>query len=621
MATINTVIRLNDGMSSTLTKIQTSSIQTIKQMEKMQSTVNSLTKSLEEAEKVNPQIVNTQMYHQAVSAIEEMKGNIYDAANGTVELEEANESYNNSLGGSIMKWISIGAAIKGAKALMDLSDTYAQTNARLGLITDDVTGLQAKIFAVAKDSRASYQSVADTVSKLGMQAGDAFNNSTDEVLAFSNLLNKMFKTQGLDATGIESTMYNLTQSLSSGALLGQDYRILKQNAPEMINIIQDYFGVTRAELDDMVSEGKVSAQAIKAAMFGAADDINSKFEKMPMTWADVWTNLTNVLLQASQPLLDAINWMANNLDAIAPIILGLASAIVVYQIAVNGAAVATKAWAAAQAILNALALHPLALILIAIIAIVAATYAIVAVVNKVTGTSLSALGIIFAGLYSLGAIVKNICAAIYNAFAFVINGINDAFVHVINDIIQLFLGLANSALTVIDLIAQAIDKVFGTNFSEATGNWLNNVSNLAKDINEAANQNNDIMPYLEYSNIQDAQAAGYAKGVELEQKMKDKFGNNDTEELLKSINGVMGTDSTGGKAIKTTSNDDLLSDEDIQLLLDVATRDYQLSYQSVTPNITVSFGDVRETADVNSVLDAVGTRIEEIINGDTEVMD
>lgn len=621
MSTIATTIRLNDGMSSTLNRIQTASIQTIRNMERMQSTVNSLTRSLEEAERINPQIVNTQMYSNAVSAIEQMRGQIYDAANGTVELEDANETYNNSLENTVTKWISIGAVIAGAKKLMDLSDTYAQTNARLSLITDDVEALQNKIFAVAKDSRVSYQAIADTVAKLGMQAGDAFNNSTDEVLAFSNLLNKVFTTSGLDSTGIESTMYNLTQSLSSGKLLGQDYRIIKQNAPEIVKILENYYNVTRAELDEMVSDGKVSSQDLKSAMFQAADDINEKFESMPMTWSQVFTNMMNKLYQASLPLLEAVNWLANNLDVIAPIVLGLAGAIVIYQVAVNGVVAATKAWAAAQAVLNVLAMHPLALILIGILAIIAATYAVVAVVNKVTGSSISALGIIFAGLYTLGAIVNNICAAIYNSFAFVINGINDAFVHVINDIIQLFLGLANTALTVIDLIAKAIDKVFGTNFSESTSNWLNNVSNLAKDINEAANSNNDIMPYLDYANISDAQQKGYAKGVEIQQKLKGTFSDNSTEELLKSINGVMGTDSTGGKAIKTTSSDDLLTDEDIQLLLDVATRDYQLSYQAVTPNITVSFGDVRETADVDSVLDVVGTRIEEMINGDTEVMD
>ena len=83
--------------------------------------------------------------------------------------------------------------------------------------------------------------------------------------------------------------------------------------------------------------------------------------------------------------------------------------------------------------------------------------------------------------------------------------------------------------------------------------------------------------------------------------------------------GVIGSDGKGGKALKTTSNDRLLTDEDIQLLLDVATRDYQLNYQQMTPNVSVTFGDVRETADVNSVMDAVGTAIDELINGDAEV--
>ena len=86
-----------------------------------------------------------------------------------------------------------------------------------------------------------------------------------------------------------------------------------------------------------------------------------------------------------------------------------------------------------------------------------------------------------------------------------------------------------------------------------------------------------------------------------------------------AVNDVTGTDGSGSKAIKTTTNDDLLSDEDIQLLLDVATRDYKLNYQQVTPNITLTFGDVRETADVDSILDQVADRLEEIYDGNLEV--
>ena len=93
----------------------------------------------------------------------------------------------------------------------------------------------------------------------------------------------------------------------------------------------------------------------------------------------------------------------------------------------------------------------------------------------------------------------------------------------------------------------------------------------------------------------------------------------ETKGAVDAVGDVTGTDGSGSKAIKTTTNDDLLSDEDIQLLLDVATRDYKLNYQQVTPNITLTFGDVRETADVDSILDQVADRLEEIYDGNLEV--
>lgn len=76
----------------------------------------------------------------------------------------------------------------------------------------------------------------------------------------------------------------------------------------------------------------------------------------------------------------------------------------------------------------------------------------------------------------------------------------------------------------------------------------------------------------------------------------------------------------GGKALKTTSTDkNLLSDDDIQLLLDVATRDYKLSYQQITPNITLTFGDVRETLDIDTAIDEIADKLEEIYDSNLEV--
>ena len=53
-----------------------------------------------------------------------------------------------------------------------------------------------------------------------------------------------------------------------------------------------------------------------------------------------------------------------------------------------------------------------------------------------------------------------------------------------------------------------------------------------------------------------------------------------------------------------------ISSEDLKLLKDIASRDLLLSMTSVTPQANVTFGDVRETADVNKIMDVIEDMVE-----------
>ena len=133
--------------------------------------------------------------------------------------------------------------------------------------------------ASANRARASYQTTADVVSKLGMQAGHAFS-SNDELIAFSEQLNKSFVIAGADAQAVESVMYNLTQALSSGVLRGQDLNAVFSNAPNIIQNIADYLDVPIGKIREMAADGELSASVVKNAMLAAADETNARFAEM-----------------------------------------------------------------------------------------------------------------------------------------------------------------------------------------------------------------------------------------------------------------------------------------------------------------------------------------------------
>ena len=227
-----------------------------------------------------------------------------------------NTSYSNGnkLLSTIKKVALAVGGISAIKGLLNLSDEMTNNKARLNLIVDDggsVEALQNKIFVSAMNARASYQTTTDIITKLGLQTGKAFKGN-DELIAFAEQLNKTFAISGTEATGIESTMYNLTQALSTGVLRGQDLNAVFSNAPQIVQNIADYLNVPIGKIRDMAADGKISAQIVKNAMLKAADETNAKFNKMPMTWNQVFTKMKNIAIKALDPVLNKINALANN---------------------------------------------------------------------------------------------------------------------------------------------------------------------------------------------------------------------------------------------------------------------------------------------------------------------
>ena len=220
----------------------------------------------------------------------------------------------DNLKGKIMGVIGAYASFQGIKKLMDMSDTYTQTTARLNLMNDGLQTtdeLQKKIYASAERSRADYATQADIVAKLGQRAGSAFKNN-DETIAFAENLSKMFVIAGASQQEMASASLQLTQALGSGVLRGEELNAVFESAPNVIQAIADYMGKPIGKIRAMASEGQITADIVKNALLGATDKINEQFDKMPKTWGQVFTSFKNKAVKTLQPVLNKINEMANN---------------------------------------------------------------------------------------------------------------------------------------------------------------------------------------------------------------------------------------------------------------------------------------------------------------------
>ena len=234
--------------------------------------------------------------------------------------------------------------------ILSLSDGLVATRARLDLMNDGLQTteeLQDMIMKSANRSRASYLSTADAVAKMGITAKDAFS-SNQELIDFAELVNKQFTISGTEAAGIDAAMLQLTQAMGSGVLRGEELNSIFEQAPTIIQTIADYLDVPIGKIREMASEGKITSTIVKNAMLASADEINAKFESMPMTFAQVWELAKNIAIETLDPIITTIGegaqWIYDNWSKIEPVFWGLAGAALFYAVATWIADGAAKAF-------------------------------------------------------------------------------------------------------------------------------------------------------------------------------------------------------------------------------------------------------------------------------------
>ena len=352
MATIRTAIALYDGVTAPL--------------QAMHRAMNIVLNSFEAMQRASGNSVDVSAIREARdelaragAAFDSIEQNIRDAGNQQDRFNRRIRDGTNAADGLWGKLKGVAATVGGlaaAKKILNISDQFSNTNARLNnamIQFDDggsLTDLEKKVMASAQRSRTSYMDAASSIAKLGLNARDAFG-SMDEVIAFQELVNKQFVIGGASTQEQAASMLQLTQAMASGVLRGEELNSIFENAPGIIQSIADYLGVSIGEIRQMASEGQITADVVKNAMFAAADDIETKFSNMPKTWAQIWTSMQNKALSIFAPILTKINQIANSekftqvTDGIINGLAGVASiATVVLDLLISGASLVVDNW-------------------------------------------------------------------------------------------------------------------------------------------------------------------------------------------------------------------------------------------------------------------------------------
>lgn len=310
MATIRGIIQIQDQMTPAFRAMNNAMNICISSFEHLQN-VSGNAVDISSMQSAQRELNNAEI------AINQIEQNINQAKESQNEFNNSVRNGHSPIDGLVNKaklLIGTYLGISALKGALNQSDELAQTTARLNIINDGLqttAELQKLIFQSAQNSRGSYKDVAANVARLGSVAKDAFG-STGEVVAFSELLNKQFKIAGSTQQEMAAVSLQLSQALGSGVLRGDELNSVFEQAPTIIQSIADYLDVPIGKIRSMASEGQITADIVKKAMFASADSINEKFEQMPKTFGDIATDIKNRSLMAFQPVLVKLNELANS---------------------------------------------------------------------------------------------------------------------------------------------------------------------------------------------------------------------------------------------------------------------------------------------------------------------
>lgn len=317
MSSIQTAIELSDRMSAPLYNICTAVNMVISNFEALEYASSTAidTSSMEEARQL---LADGMVGLQDITSATESARRKQEEDNQKIQ---AGSQHTDVLLNKVKSLVGAYVGISTVKNALDLSDELTQTTARLDMMVSQYNALNGTmqttdelsqmIFLSAQNSRASYMDTAASVAKLGNNARDAFA-STGEIVQFAELVNKQFTIAGASATESSNAFLQLTQALGSGVLRGDELNSIFEQAPNLIQTVADYMDVPIGKIREMASDGQITADIVKNAMFAAADDIDAKFNSMPMTWGQLWTYYSNQALMTFQPVLQRLNEMAND---------------------------------------------------------------------------------------------------------------------------------------------------------------------------------------------------------------------------------------------------------------------------------------------------------------------
>lgn len=627
MSTIRTGIALNDQMTNVLKSVYSSINMTVRAMEGLSNQMR---------DGFDPKAIKA-----ARAAVQQTEAAIKNLPPPIDDAERRQDRFNRKLKDG--EGAASGLLGQLAKIAAVLAPFFAVGKV-IGGGFDRLIGIdtaQAKLTALghtAESVASIMDNALEAVSGTAFRMEDAVNTAAGAVAAGVKSGKQLERYLSLtaDAAAIAGTNMGemgaiFNKITTSGKIQSEELNQLSDRGIPIFQMLADEMGVAAQEVRKLATQGKISSaiflNAVERGFGGAAktmgtasfqatlDNIGAAISRIGASFLKGTEEGSGFFGQLKPLMVDVLNMLKSFEsqaavigDAVGRVFKFLIDNMETVKMVLVGLGVTAATVATIWLVKWMIAAWP-------VFAIIAGVTLLMVVLSKLGVTADQVVGFITGLFTAFYVSVHNQIAMIWNFIAAFVEFFANVFNEPVYSIKKLFHNLATSIIDAIYKIAEAIDWVFGSSLASGLNSLQENLDNWLGEMPEGYKVI-ERMELLGHDAILDGYETGanFAKGIT---NALDGFDPGDVSRMLSEGVDISNIDKVGevGKIRDTVD----ISSEDLKMMRELAEMRNIQNFVTLTPQISVQTGDIRETVDTQAVIasitDQLATELESSARG------
>jgi tape measure domain-containing protein len=198
-------------------------------------------------------------------------------------------SQTSNMIGSAMRMAAVAvlgfAGAFSVREIAQMAEGYSLLGARIALFNENAiqsADVMSNLDRSAYDLGVPLEALSEIYLRLA-PAQRELGYTTGQLLTITDSIATSMVVSGASAAEAEGAIRQLAQGLAAGALRGDEFNSVSEQAPRLMRVLSDHLGVSTGALRSMAAEGEITARVVGDALLGASEDLRAELDRLPAT--------------------------------------------------------------------------------------------------------------------------------------------------------------------------------------------------------------------------------------------------------------------------------------------------------------------------------------------------